>query len=303
MDLTQAKNRDVMMAIAADIAPKLQTLTPPPPKKALEPPQIVQIQIPEPPPPLPAPEPLPTVTTETPITLAEPEPTPPENPQPPAELPQEPAPPAPSVDAAAIEAVTSETLGYLDMLGGEVFEQAPVSKYFDDWMVNLRQVILSFESSEVIGPDEVFTAEYNQIFGNIEDELSKRLLNEADIEVSARTLVENRYLLKEIDDGYAAQTKDLVVKGKSAIDYFIHNVQQIEAELAEVEQIKTSYRHPLKKMAKDQKLAELTQKLNAAKKRLALAVGNSAVGKEKSATSTRNMRRKKVNSRTKENPP
>jgi hypothetical protein len=148
-------------------------------------------------------------------------------------------------------------------------------------MVNLRQVILSFESNELIGPDETFTNEYNQIFSNIEEELAKRLAAEADIEVSARTLVENRYLLNKIDEGYAAQTKELVVKGKSAIDYLTRNVQQLEAELAEVAKIKVSFRHPLQKLAKDQKLSELTQKLNAAKKRLALAVGTSSVDKGK----------------------
>jgi hypothetical protein len=42
-------------------------------------------------------------------------------------------------------------------------------------------------------------------------------------------------------------------------------VQLLEAELAEVDQIKTSYLHPLKKLAKEQKQAELTQKLNASK--------------------------------------
>jgi hypothetical protein len=116
-----------------------------------------------------------------------------------------------------IDAIAEETLQNLELLGNEVFEQSPVSKYFDDWMVNLRQVILSFESSDVIGPDETFIKECNQVFGEIEDELSKRLLNEAETEVSARTLVENRYLLGQIDAGYAAQTKELVLKGKSSI--------------------------------------------------------------------------------------
>jgi hypothetical protein len=180
-----------------------------------------------------------------------------------------------------IEAITSETLSYLEMLGGEVFEQEPVSKYFDDWMVNLRQIILSFESSEVIGPDEAFTGECNQVFGNIEDELSKRIDNEADMEVSARTLVENRYLLNKIDEGYATQTKELVAKGKSAIDNLMVNLRSIEKELVEVEQIKTSYRHPLQKMARDQKIAELTQKLNAVKRRLAMAVGTSSIDSRK----------------------
>ncbi len=59
-------------------------------------------------------------------------------------------------------------------------------------------------------------------------------------------------------------------------------MQQLEAEIAEVSQTKVSYRQLRQKMAKDQKLSELNQKLIAAKKRLALAIGSSSVDKSKS---------------------
>jgi hypothetical protein len=284
LNLSEPKNRDLMMAVVGDFLFRFNELTSQIVAEKLvkslpvEVPQIVQeIPIPT----LPALEPIPAITVEIPLELEDS--APPEVPEEPIQeesVPEE----TPGLSAdlnAKIAEITAETLGYLEQLGNEVFEYSPVSKYFDDWMVNLRQVILSFESSECIGPDEAFAKEYNQIFGDIEDELSKRLLNEAEIEVSARTLIENRYLMGKIDAGYAAQTKELVVKGKSAIDYLIRSVQLLEDELAEVEQIKTSYRHPLKKLAKEQKQAELTQKLNAAKKRLALAVGTSSVDKGK----------------------
>jgi hypothetical protein len=290
-DLNAIENRDVMMAVIDDILPKFNDLINQFSGEKLqkssvqEPPQIQEIPaVPEPQISVAEPEPLPAINVEPPVVedLALIEVPQEEIPEEPPEVPEVPAAPVLSAEETAkIEAITAETLNYLEMLGGEVFEQAPVSKYFDDWMVNLRQVILSFESSDAIGSDETFTNEYNQIFGNIEDELANRQATEADIAVSARTLVENRYILNKIDEGYAAESKELLVKGKSAIEYVIRNVHQLEAELAEVEQIKTSYRHPLKKLAKEQKLAELTQKLNAAKKRLALTVGNSAVDKGK----------------------
>ncbi|MGF3522528.1 MAG: hypothetical protein ACQXXJ_05460, partial [Candidatus Bathyarchaeia archaeon] len=176
--------------------------------------------------------------------------------------------------------VVTETLEYLEMLGNEVFQQTPISMYFDDWVVNLRQVILSFESNELVGSDETFTSECNQIFSTIEEELAKRLAADAEIEVSAKRLVENRYLLNKIDEGYAAQAKELIAKGKSTIEYLTRNVRQLEAELAEVTQRKVSFRHPLQKLAKEQKMSELTQKLNAAKKQLALAVSSASVQQE-----------------------
>ena len=272
-DLSDFKNRDVMIAVIGDILPKLEELTTKPKEKIKATPKVQEVQAPPPP------VSPPSVIVETPVH--QPEPAPPQVPIEPPAVPEVPAPPAMSEQETNIAEITAETLGYLELLGGEVFEQRPVSKYFDDWMVNLRQIVMSFESSDVIGPDETFSKEYNQIFANIEDELAKRIENDASIEVSARTLVENRYLLNKIDEGYAAQTKEFVAKGTSAIEQLMQSMQSLEKELTEVQQIKTSYRHPLQKMAKDQKIAELTQKLTAAKKRLAVAVGSSSVDRGK----------------------
>lgn len=271
LDLREPKNRDIMMAVIGDFMPKFQDLISQTAAEKLQrlsvqaAPQVQEIIAPQ----LPTFEPPPTINVEAPVGLPDlsSNEVQEETAKPP-EVVELPAAPDLSVERnLQIDAIAEETLQNLELLGNEVFEQSPVSKYFDDWMVNLRQVILSFESSDVIGPDETFVKEYNQVFGEIEDELSKRLLNEAETEVSARTLVENRYLLGQIDAGYAAQTKELVLKGKSSIDHLIRNVQLLEAELAEVDQIKTSYLHPLKELAKEQKQAELTQKLNASKKR------------------------------------
>jgi phage host-nuclease inhibitor protein Gam len=294
IDLAAVENRDLLVVVFGDVLLKLQELTDlavkmrlqkatakkttmakkPKPRKS-SPVKVLTPPVPITPATAPEPPQVPVVPVEVPVSLPEPAPL---EPLQPLQVPS----PSVSIDTAKIVELEAETQEYLQMLGNEVFEQAPVSKYFDDWMVNLRQVIMSFESNETIGPDSAFTDQCNTIFGNIEDELAKRQATDADIEVSLRRLVENRYLLNKIDEGYAAQTKELVVKGKSAIEYLTRNVQQLEAELVEAAQIKTSYRHPLQKMAKDQKISELTQKLAAAKKRLALAVGNSSVDRAKS---------------------
>jgi hypothetical protein len=272
-DLGKSENLDLLIVVVEDIIPKLRSLIGPNTQEVKKPKEaqtIAEIPIPQ----APAPPEL-IFTTPAEITANLPEPAPIEEME---ELPQEVTVPIGLEEKLEkIEAITSETLNYLELLGGEVFEESPVSKYFDDWIVNVRQIILSFESSDVIASDEIFAEVSNQIFSEIEDELSKRLANETEIEVSARTLVENRYLLGKINAGYAAQTKDLVVRGKNAIEYLTRNVRVLKEELAEVERTKTSYRHPLKKRSKEQKQAELTQKLNAAEKRLALAVANASI--------------------------
>lgn len=271
IDLSETRNRDIMMAVASDIMPKLTVLasnfnveeTKAPSKaEKIQPPSSLPLVQP--------------VKVETSVTLETSVP----------EVKEEP-PKAPEVPVlldknAKIFQIETETLEFLDLLSRDVFEIAPISRFFDDWMVNLRQVILSFESNEAINPvDEEFTKQFNEIFGNIEEELARRLLNEAELEVSTKSLEENKTILGEMDAGYAAQTKDYVVKGKGAIDFLIKNVQHLQQEIAELEKTKTSYLHPLKKMAKDQKQAELTKKLVDAKKRLALAVGGSTITKPK----------------------
>jgi hypothetical protein len=286
LDLNKPAYRDLLIAVIDNVMPKFEALIREIEAEKLrkvtmqEPPQgEIIVAAPEPPA---SPEPLPVVAVEPPVSIVETEPTPVEEPPPEAPQIEVPAPDLSAERNAQIEAISAETLNYLDMLGCEVFEQKPVSRYFDDWMVNLRQVILSFESNEVIGADEAFSAEYNRVFGKIEDELASILANEADVEVSLKTLVENRCLLNKINEGYAAQTKELVAKDKNAIENLMRNLRNLEREKSEVEQLKTSYRHPLQKMAKDQKLSELTQKINAVKKRLAVAVGTSSVDAGKS---------------------
>jgi Predicted membrane protein len=287
--LSEAKHRDLMMVVFDDVVPKFEALTLEimdarlhPKPKAVETPKVEATA------PMPAaiilepPLPLPVAAPE-PIAMPEPAPAPiiPE-PEPAPEPPTIEEPPA--IDPASqlladrnakIEAITTETLTYLDMLGGEVFEQEPVSKYFDDWMVNLRQVILSFESNEAIGADEGFNAAYNRIFGEIQEELDNRVALEGDMAVSYRTLVENRYLLNKINEEHAEQTKQYAEKGASNIETLMHSMASIEKELAEAEAVKVSYLHPMQLMAKDQKVNELRQKLNSTKKRLALAIGSS----------------------------
>jgi len=278
VDLNEYKNRDLMVAVISDMIPKFENLiydlTHPKPKPTPPVAPVIPVKVEPPPqvPEMPKPEPPPEIKVEPPIELTAP--------APPVEVTQEApkeVPPVVEDENAKLQEITAETLDYLEQLGNEVFEYAPVSRYFDDWMVNLRQVILSFESNPAVKVDEEFETERSKLFSDIEGELAKRLLNEAELEASTKTLAENKNRLGEIDAGYVAQTKDLVVKGKSAIDFLIKNVQNLEAEIAETEKIKVSYLHPLKKIAKEQKLTELSYKLSEAKKRLALAVQNAAV--------------------------
>ncbi len=45
--------------------------------------------------------------------------------------------------------ITEKTLSALNRLGNQVFALSPFSQYFDDWIVNLRQVVTEFETNPV----------------------------------------------------------------------------------------------------------------------------------------------------------
>jgi hypothetical protein len=269
MDLSDATNRDLMMAVVGDIVPKFKDFASQIAEEKLQKPsQVQEIPPPEPPQPIPVEEEtpeLPAVDVEVPTSEIE-------------SVPDEV--PIYSVDEKAkIDEITAETLGDLETLGNEVFTQLPVSVYFDDWLVHLRQVILGFESSDAITADEMFTDECEEIFRDIEEELANRLLKEAELEASAKTLAEKRNILGKIDAEYDAQSKYLQVRGKSAMDFLIRNVQRLEEELEKIQQIKTL--NPIKRIVKEQKRYTVSRKLKAAKQRLTLAMQNSAAKQEK----------------------
>ncbi|MDG6222949.1 MAG: hypothetical protein QCH99_06800 [Candidatus Bathyarchaeota archaeon] len=291
IDLTETKNRDLMMAVFSDIMPKFkdfasqfetEKLQKPEPIKEIPEPVPAPEVIPEPPTSLPEPEVI--VVPEEPVNLTpvDPEIVPEEVPvdlsEPEVEVVPE-VPVSTVMEKPKLEDVVAETLEYLHMLGEEIFDQSPVSVYFDDWLVNLRQVMVAFESNEAVIVDEVFTDEVEQIYNDIEEELGNRLVEEAELEASSKSLENNKYILREMDNEFAAQTEKLQVRGKSALDFLIKNVQRLEDELEKVNQTKPS--NIIRKIALRQKKYALTQKLKSAKYRLSVATENSGNNQQK----------------------
>jgi hypothetical protein len=270
MDLSDTTNRDLMMAVVGDIVPKFKDFASQIAEEKLQKPsQVQEIPTPEPPQPIPVEEEMPVelsaVEVEVPTSEIE-------------SVPEE-LPALSAEEKAKIDEIIAETLGDLETLGNEVFTQSPVSVYFDDWLVHLRQVILGFESSDAIAVDEMFTDECEEIFRDIEEELANRLLKEAELEASAKTLAEKKNILGKIDAEYDAQSKYLQVRGKSAMDFLIRNVQRLEEEQEKIQQIKTL--NPIKRIVKEQKRYTVSRKLRAAKQRLTLAMQNSVAEQEK----------------------
>ncbi len=182
--------------------------------------------------------------------------------------------------ALSAEQIAGKTLSSLTGLGSQTFALSPFSQYYDDWLVNLRQVVSEFESNPAVKADEAFVKDTIQAFGDIEGDLAKNRIREAALEASARELAASNHLLVETDAAYAVQTRELAANRNCDIERFTKNVHDLEEEVAKISQMKTSF-FGFTKKAKAKKQEEANQKLTAAKSEVEVAVENFRVEQEK----------------------
>jgi chromosome segregation ATPase len=179
------------------------------------------------------------------------------------------------------EEVVKKTLGRLRSLGNQIFALSPFNKYFDDWLINLRDVLSDFESSPTISADNQFVKEYSQILSNLERELEERRHKETAHEGDLKSISDNTSLLNQIDEEYATKTMEIKERKNSEIKRLSRNVQDLEEELNRIAKMKTGIFRSLSKKTKGQKEAEATQKLNTAQSELKLAQQNFTTEQEK----------------------
>ena len=175
---------------------------------------------------------------------------------------------------ATLEEVAERTITSLKRLGSQVFAVSPFSTYFDDWLLNLREVISEFESNRAVSVDEQFTKERLEIFSKGELELGERRREETNLEKEIKRRSEANHLLLQLDEEYAANTREIGPKRNSEIQRLTRNVRDLEEELGRIGRMKTSIFGSFSKKAKAQKEADISQKLNLAKNELAATVEN-----------------------------
>ncbi|MCL5877592.1 MAG: hypothetical protein M1540_07260 [Candidatus Bathyarchaeota archaeon] len=105
--------------------------------------------------------------------------------------------------------VTEKALSGLNRLGNQVFALSPFSQYFDDWLLNLRQVVSEFESNPAIKVDDQFQKEHTQIFLDVQAALAENRLAESNLTKEAKALSDNNHLIVEADKEYAQKTREL----------------------------------------------------------------------------------------------
>jgi hypothetical protein len=177
--------------------------------------------------------------------------------------------------------VAEKTLRRLGSLGNQKFALSPFSEYFDDWLVNLKEVMSEFESNQAINVDDDFVKEQARILTNVAHELAARRSEEAALREATKSLADNNHLLVEIDAEYAKATRELASRRNSEIQLLTRKVHDLEEELDRVGHMKTSIFNPFSKKTKAQREAETTRKLNSAKSELESVVHSFTVEQEK----------------------
>ncbi len=183
-------------------------------------------------------------------------------------------------NAPTSEEVVEKTLSRLHSLGNQTFAVFPFSAYFEDWLVNLKDVLVAFESSPSVSVDEQFVKARSQILATVERELEERRRKETSLEESIKNLSDNKILLERIEEEYATRTREIEERKNSEIPPLQENISAFKNELDDLAKVKAGFFRAMSKKEKAQKEAEATQKLNAAQSELESAMQNFAEAQE-----------------------
>jgi len=174
-----------------------------------------------------------------------------------------------------------KTLGSLSRLGNQIFALSPFSQYFDDWLVNLRQIISEFESNPAMKVDEQFVKERSQIFLDVEGTLSEKRLQETNLTGEAKELADNNHLLVETDKEYAERARELSFKRNADVQRLSTEIRELEDNVASQEEIKISfYKFRARRKAAEQ-LAQTRQELKSTKNELEVTLASFTADQEK----------------------
>jgi len=180
-----------------------------------------------------------------------------------------------------LEEVVEKTLFRLRSLGNQIFGLFPFSEYFDDWLVNLSDMLSDFESSPYISVDEQFVKERSQILSDVRCKLEARRRDEATHDVAVKSLLEDNSLLERIHQEYVNSDREIEVRKNSEIKRLSRNAQDLKEELDRIAQMKTGIFRSVSKRHREQKKTETTKELNFAQSELELALRNFTVEQKK----------------------
>jgi hypothetical protein len=168
----------------------------------------------------------------------------------------------------SLQVVVGKVLGDVERLGSQMFALSPFSQYYDDWLVNLRQVVLEFES--VLGGrvDEVFVGDREQAFLDVRVALAECRVQESVLGEADAALFSVKRELEEVDADYAEQCRELSKKRDVDTQQTTVRIKVLEEDLAKQEKLKFSFFQFGAKKAAAKRLDQTQKSLTASRKQL-----------------------------------
>jgi len=173
------------------------------------------------------------------------------------------------------------TLTSLGKLGNQIFALSPFSQYFDDWLVNLRQVVSEFESNPAVAADEQFTKERTRIFLDAEAALSQKRLDENNLSAEAKELADVNHQIVEADKQYAEETRERSNKRNAEVQRLSTKIRELEDQLVSEQEVKFSFYQIGAKRKAAEQLAQTTHNLKTTKNELEVTLQTFTTEQEK----------------------
>lgn len=182
---------------------------------------------------------------------------------------------------ATLKDVAEKTLTIIERLGSQTFALSPFSQYYDDWLVNLRQVVSEFEASPNVKADDAFTKESEQAFLDVQAALAERRVQESSLTESEKTLHNVNHELGDADADYAEKTRGLSNKRNADVQRLTTRVKALEEDVANQEKLKFGFFQFGAKKDAAKKLQQSQQELTAAKTQMEVTLQNFTLEQDK----------------------
>ena len=182
---------------------------------------------------------------------------------------------------ATAPGVAEKTVNSLGKLGSQVFALSPFSQYFDDWLLNLRQLVSEFEANPTILSDEQFEKERIQIIQDVEGALAEKRIQESNLTDEAKALADVNHRIADADREYTDKSKELSNKRNSEVQRLSNKIRELEDVTSATIAIKFGFFQFKEKKQNQEKLIKTEQELKTTKNQLESSLASFTAEQEK----------------------
>ncbi len=180
-----------------------------------------------------------------------------------------------------LKEIAEKTVASIERLGNQTFALSPFSHYYDDWLVNLRQVVAEFEANQTVKTDEAFTKEREQAFLDIQAALAEKRLQENNLSEGEKALQDVNHQIGDEDAVYAEKTRNLSNKRNADVQQLTNKIRALEEDVASQQEVKLGFFQFGAKKEAARKLEQTQKELSAARTQMDVVLGNFSMEQDK----------------------